>query len=206
LLSINYPKYKLKITEFGKYIFGEDGYFIEDITKLLMYYNLSSYSTGADLWKLIIKEVLFKYNENISKKVLDNEILKNTGCKIRLTGFKGTFSKDSAFGNLNVINIDEGYRLKKIELTDENKYMIAYSLVNELIKYDINRSEYTINEISEIIKWGNAYGWNSSEVQIILEKLANEGIIILNRQLSPVIVKMVIGPKKLLSKIYDLLF
>ena len=203
--SYKQDEYLLELTALGQFIYVEDRYFMENLTKLLMYYNMTSYNGGSDLWKLVIKKILFKYNENLSTQAINNEIEGIIGKNIKLIGFKGCFIENGAFNNLELIDIDTGYKLQSLRLTEENKNLIAYTLVNELYLLDKTRSEYTIEEICSRIEWGKCFGWSATKTQVILEKLADEDLILLNRQLNPVIVKVLLKPNNLLERAYDML-
>ena len=66
--------------------------------------------------------------------------------------------------------------------------------------------EITINQVLEDLKWNRAFGFSYEEILNVLDELASEGIITLNKQLTPMTLIRVKEADTFLPHLYDLIF
>jgi hypothetical protein len=206
-------KYRLEKTDIGEIIHKEDPSIIEEISLFLCHYYLTSVNYGADMWCFIVRNILSKYNNRASESVIMEE-LKNRYKKsnIKLTPFIKSY--EESFSRLSVIKIDDNQNqnsdrtliLSPAKYQNDCLFLYAYTLLDEWEKSFGARSEVVISDISNILKWGKAFGWDPITEFNVLEKIAEKGIIKINKQLSPATVVKISDSISIRSKIYSLLF
>lgn len=203
-------KYTIETTELGKVILNEDAYFLEDISKLICNYFLTSKYFGAIMWSKIIREMPERYGYEIKENLVLKDLHEEFKIQIKLTPFRSCYNSEKSMGTLNFINIEEVNNENIIKFNrnvynDDYIYVYAYTLIKELEELEGNRREFTINEIMQDIAWGKGFIWDEEVALIILEKLSELNIININRQLNPITVIVNKNSKELVNKIYSLL-
>lgn len=203
-------RYKIKSTNLGRVILNEDPYFLEDISKIICNYFLTSKSCGAIMWSKIIREMPDRYGDEIKEILIIKDLYEEFGIQIKLTAFRSCYNSEKSMGTLNCANIEEQnndtiVKLNKNIFNDENIYVYAYTLISELEKLDSTRKEFTINEVLDNISWGKGFIWDEEVSILVLEKLNDLNIINLNRQLNPITIIINKNSEDIINNIYSLL-
>lgn len=204
-------KYYINSTDLGKVIKLEDLYFLEDITKLICHYFLTSKISGAVLWNRIFRDMQYKYGNTLKESMVIRELEEEFNIRINMSPFRTCYKNEKSLESLNLVKFDDSGDDKIISFNrniyDEDAlYIYAYTLVKELEELDQNRKEFTINEIIDELKWNQGFCWDENMAVEILEKITDEGIIKLNRQLSPMTVIINKSSEDILDSLYSLLF
>lgn len=203
-------KYKIKSTTLGRIILNEDPYFLEDISKLICNYFLTSKFYGAIMWNKIIREMPLKYGNEIKESLIIKDLHEEFGIQIKLTAFRSCYNSEKSMATLSLINVEEQndnpiIKLNKNIYNDENIYVYAYTLIRELEKLDNSRKEFTINEILDNISWGKGFLWDEEVSISVLEKLNDLNIINLNRQLNPITIIVNKNSEDIIDSVYSML-
>lgn len=203
-------KYKIKSTSLGRIILNEDPYFLEDISKLICNYFLTSKFSGAIMWNKIIREMPLKYGNEIKESLIIKDLHEEFGIQIKLTAFRSCYNSEKSMATLSLINVEEQnddpiIKLNKNIYNDENIYVYAYTLIRELEKLDNSRKEFTINEILDNISWGKGFLWDEEVSISVLEKLNDLNIINLNRQLNPITIIVNKNSEDIIDSLYSML-
>lgn len=203
-------KYKIKSTSLGRIILNEDPYFLEDISKLVCNYFLTSKSYGAIMWNKIIREMPVRYGNEIKESLIIKDLYEEFGIQIKLTAFRSCYNSEKSMATLSLINVEEQnddsiITLNKNIYNDENIYVYAYTLIRELEKLDNSRKEFTINEILDNISWGKGFLWDEEVSISVLEKLNDLNIINLNRQLNPITIIVNKNSEDIIDSLYSML-
>ncbi|UEL46435.1 hypothetical protein [Terrisporobacter hibernicus] len=203
-------RYKIKSTNLGRTILSEDPYFLEDISKLICNYFLTSKSCGAIMWNKIIREIPERYGNEIKESLITKDLYEEFGIQIKLTAFRSCYNSEKSMATLKFANIEEQQedniiKLNKNIYNDENIYVYAYTLISELEKLDNTRKEFTINEVLQDISWGKGFIWDEEVSILVLEKLNDLSIINLNRQLNPITIIINKNSEDIIDSIYSLL-
>lgn len=183
--KISNGKYMLEVTELGRIVGEEDIYLKEDISKLLLNYNLTDIENGAPQWVYLFK----KFDSDIvfTRELLQNEIDKYFGKLVKLPAVIKTYTE--AFASLELLVENErNFEFKVLDIKDENVYVYAYTLLNSWDMYFKKSKEITFNDVVDVIKWGNPLGFNNMKCLEALELLEEYGVIKLNKLLSPLTV------------------
>lgn len=203
-------KYKIKSTSLGRIILNEDPYFLEDISKLICNYFLTSKFYGAIMWNKIIREMPLKYGNEIKESLIIKDLHEEFGIQIKLTAFRSCYNSEKSMATLSLINVEEQndnpiIKLNKNIYNDENIYVYAYTLIRELEKLDNSRKEFTVNEILDNISWGKGFLWDEEVSISVLEKLNDLNIINLNRQLNPITIIVNKNSEDIIDSLYSML-
>lgn len=203
-------KYKIKSTSLGRIILNEDPYFLEDISKLICNYFLTSKFSGAIMWNKIIREMPLRYGNEIKESLIIKDLYEEFGIQIKLTAFRSCYNSEKSMATLSLINVEEQnddsiITLNKNIYNDENIYVYAYTLIRELEKLDNSRKEFTINEILDNISWGKGFLWDEEVSISVLEKLNDLNIINLNRQLNPITIIVNKNSEDIIDSLYSML-
>lgn len=203
-------KYKIKSTTLGRIILNEDPYFLEDISKLICNYFLTSKFYGAIMWNKIIREMPLRYGNEIKESLIIKDLYEEFGIQIKLTAFRSCYNSEKSMATLSLINVEEQndnpiIKLNKNIYNDENIYVYAYTLIRELEKLDNSRKEFTINEILDNISWGKGFLWDEEVSISVLEKLNDLNIINLNRQLNPITIIVNKNSEDIIDSLYSML-
>ena len=198
--------YQLTRTILGEKIFIEDPFLTEKITKLICHYFLTSEVYGAEQWFFMYRNMQGKYGKKINVTVIKDEVGKFFKKSLKLTPFKGCYVNNLSFSNLNLLNITaQTYEFLNFESMNEYYYAILFCLVSELEQLDKNRKEFTGEEIFNNIKWQLAFNWSEKQAMAFFEKTCNDGLTVLNRQMTPMTILFNVSSDMIVERIYSLL-
>lgn len=209
-------KYLLEKTLLGKKVFLEDGYFQEDISKLLCHYFLTSKYFGAKMWFQIFRKFPTYLGNEISGEYLNVEINKifNLSKDTKLGAFNGTYNKKGSLSSLNLLTVKEDggrlnrgntYIFNKHYYNEEFLFVYMYTLYKDLMSMDNTRKEFTVNEIFNEIMWNRAFVWDEDQAMEILNILEDKELIKMNKQLSPITIIINTTEEELVNKLYSML-
>jgi len=204
-------KYYINSTELGKVVRLEDLYFLENITKLICHYFLTSKISGAVLWSKIFRDMQYKYGNKIKEGIVIRELEEEFNIKIKVSPFNSCYTHEKSLASLNLVKLID---LKEDKIISFNKniydedalYVYAFTLIKELEELDQNRKEFSINEIIYELKWNQGFCWDENMAIEVLEKINDKSIINLNRQLNPMTVIINKSSEDILDSLYSLLF
>ncbi len=200
-------KYKLKRTKLGNIIMREDLGLREEVTQLLCHIRLTSPSTGAFLWKLLIRGILPNYPDGIRFLLLEDELKKQPVFATKKAVNMGPFftTYEISFETFSLIS-----RSKEIltivaqNFKNELLYVYAYALLYEWEQIFPQYDEITADQLSTL-KFAAAFGFADIVAYSILEKLFEKSIIRINGQLSPFTIIKNASSDAMIEKAYSLL-
>lgn len=196
-------KYSLKCTPLGNEIRKQDPGFREALTQMICHVRLTSPTTGAQLWSIIIRDILPKYKNGVQDNVLEDEIRKKISGNVKTGPFYTTY-RDS-FNLLKLlIREQQTTGITPQLLINDFSYVYSYALIYEWQKIFPTDDEISANEL-EKLKFRGAFGWDAQRQYAALERMAELGVIRLNRQLSPFTLFRLTTSDELIAKLYSLL-
>lgn len=211
--SLSDSKYKLQYTELGNKIMEEDPGIMEELTLLLMHCMLTRMHSGAELWSFIINTMLPMHNGKVRKDTAEKEIELRYGKKVNVSPFNGTYV--GLFSQLNLISLtDEGYLQNKHLFNEEFIYLYGLVLYeywdewiqgmeeSEKVKNKVSNTEITAAQLWET-KFRYPFGWSEQEEYHTLEKLHDKGIITLNRQMVPFVLRKAMTKEEVMAELYS---
>lgn len=176
-------KHFIHRTTLGNEIIRQDPGFQEYITQLICHVRLTSPSTGATMWSVILRDILPQYRNGIETNILNDEIAKRNLGKMNMGPFFSTYKN-----GLNLLKIVEKDKkrahLMSLSYIPDCIFVYAYALLYEWEHIFPRTLEITADEIPQL-QFGNTFGWDMQKQYEALEHLCEKGIIRMNRQLSP---------------------
>lgn len=199
--------YYLSLTDLGRVVAQEDPNIIEDITKLLLHYNIADISEGAPHWSYLYKEFSYNYNQEYNIKSIQSrleEYCSKKNCKMTIV--KKSYESE-CFESLRIINIIDQHTIMFNEVFPRMAFynVYAYTLLKDIEKYCKESDEVTIDEIVDDIKWNRPLGLNFDDTLEVLDELDALGYIKLNKQLTPMTIIRLSTASELLERLYSFL-
>lgn len=198
--------YTLSLTPLGQAVIKEDKYLLENVTKLLAHYFITDPNDGALIWSFLYKHLPYRPDGEISGSLINSkflEVFQHDG-KDNLTVVKKSYS-DGFWKNLRMFEWGDDLYLYSQLYNDEYKYLYAYTLLKDWEKYKSTERELTITQLSDELYWYKRLGFDDTEAMNVLDELAADGFISLNKQLHPCTVVRSERSENLTDKLYDLL-
>lgn len=204
--SLEKGVYSLSLTDLGNEVFAQDKYLHEDLTKWLCHYNITRPKLGAAQWAFIVHDAHCGYTQSLSSE----HILKKANQEFELSvSFEEMFGvvkrsyMDGFFSSLNYLEWDEILSFTEHMETPELTYVYGYALLDSWDSLLPSKHEITMTEIEEILGLGKVFGLPPDEVNCVLDSLADEGLVVMNRQLFPASVIRMSEAKEVVSYLYS---
>lgn len=206
-------QYYFVYTYLGKCVMEEDPGLMENLTLLLMHCMLSRKQSGAGLWGYIINELLPKYHYDIKRDNFEKELEMYYEKNVVTAPFNGTYA--GIFNQLGILQINNGGYLMTSH-SYNSEFIYLYSLVlyeywdewingysnEEKEDYKISDKEITSVQLSQI-GYRLPFGWSEQEEYHSLEAMHDKGVIVLNRQMSPFIVRRITSKEEITTLLYS---
>lgn len=206
-ISSQRGRFKLIRTKNGIIIMKEDLGLREEVTQLLCHVRLTSPTTGAFLWSLLIRGILPNYPNGIKFLLLKDELKKQPVFATKKAANIGPFytTYHESFDTFNLIAKTKDI-LKIIPQTFKKEllYVYAYALLYEWERAFPQNNEITVDELSTL-KFAAAFGFEDTLKYQVLEKLSEKRIIRINGQLSPFTIIKNASSEAMVEKAYSLL-
>jgi len=196
--------YSLTRTKLGEIVYYEDPGLQENLSIMLCHCMILRMKQGADVWSIIFKKVLPMYRKGISKDLLLKELEKYFDNKINKKNFAPFLgSYEDMFSTLRILEVStESIIEDTLQYNKEFIFLYAYVLWEYW-----NESFTEQDEISSIqleqLSFGKAFGWDVQTEYIILEHLADKGLIRMNRQLMPYTILKLVDKDTLVERLYS---
>lgn len=210
LIRYTYDKgsgcYLLNLTELGNEIFAQDKYLQEELTKWICHYNLSRPEKGAAQWAYIVHRAHCGFLQSVSSELLLQKANQEFGVKIP---FKEMFSvvklsyTEGVFAPLHFVEWTDKLEFEEHIESPELVYAYGYALLNSWDDMFPEKEEITMNEVVEKIGIGRVFGFPPDEINCVLDSLANEGVIAINRQLFPATILRIAKTDEMISNLYS---
>ena len=207
----NAGEFYLSYTDLGKCVLKEDATLLEKLSLLLLHIMLVRKYSGADVWSYIFMDIFPKYDTVVPLKYISKEIELKFGDNVDLNPFKKSYQE--LFATLKLFSVEENeLHLNKLRIDEDYVYLYAvalYKFWDEWLEYSTDDEVQTASSMeitaSALKKTGfrEAFLWNERDEYDVLELLASEGIIDLNRQMVPITIRRVVEYTFLLEKLYS---
>ena len=205
-ISISKNKYRLICTPLGRIIKTEDIGIQEEVSQLLCHARITSPTTGAVLWSVIIRNILPNYQNGIRLILLEDELKKIpcfTNGKIKSGPFFSTYEKSFEAFKLISKNKDTLSVISQV-YKNELFYVYVYTLLYEWEQVYPDNNEISSVEF-EGLKFAGTFGFSGAIVNQVLERISEKSLIKINGQLSPFTIIKIAKSDDILSLIYSLL-
>lgn len=184
-------KYQISLTDLGREVYVQDPYLHETLTKWLCHYGISRKEYGAPQWSFLIHDGNLGFIQGISPErimsqassIFESNVTFDEAFSVLRRSYMNGF-----FAELHYLTVEEDsgeYHFIESYEKDEFLYLYAYAILNNWDARFPDQSEITVLELMEDLSFGKQFGLTDDSVGEVLEKLSEEGIIAINRQLYP---------------------
>lgn len=196
--------YTLSLTELGKVVMREDKYLFENVTKMLAHYFIASPHNGALIWSFLYDNLPYRLDDSISNELVNSkffEIFQHDG-KDNLNVVKKSYM-EGFWQSLRLMDWTDGLCLNGQFYNGDFLYVYAYTLLRDWEQQKSDERELTITQIFDELCWSKRFGLDDTEAMNVLDELAAEGYISLNKQLHPCTVVRLEHSENLIDRLYD---
>lgn len=200
--------YSLVLSQLGKEVFSQDCFLHENLTHWICHYCISREEVGAPQWAYIVHTGHSGYSQVNSSPY---HLTKVNDLYRANVGFEEMFGVvrrsyiEGFFSDLNYINWDDGIEYIEHVERPELLFVYAYALFDSWERRFPNRKEITITELIASIELGKIFNLSEVEIDSILDELAYEGLIKVNRQLYPGTIIRLSSSSEIIPRVYSLL-
>lgn len=208
LLSFEFEKgiYALGLTEIGREVYLQDPYLHENLTKWMCHYGISRKDFGAPQWYYIVHEGHSGfYREDTSEFHLSraNTLFSSNVSFEEMFGVVKRSYSEGCFSTINYLSWDEKVSYRPHSYNPELLYVYALSILKSWDFFFPEKKEITVDDLTQYIEPGKVFNLSEEEIDCILDEMAYEGIVSINRQLFPATIIRTSEERELQPKLYS---
>ena len=200
--------YSLQLTPLGEEVFVQDPYLHEDLTAWLCHYGMTKRGSSAPQWEYIAHSAHPGFGEKVSQDRLFS--LASTWCDVSTANMlKKVFSvvktsyTEGCFEHLNYLEWDTSITFFEHQEKFDLAFVYAYALLDSWDYLFSDKQEITDYELKEELGFNKIFGLNEDECNYVIDSLADEGIIMVNRQLYPATIIRTSNLTSVISRLYS---
>lgn len=204
-------KFEISCTPLGNCVKTEDPGLFEKLTLLAMHCMITRPWNGAALWSYIFQVMFPKYHFRITANQFAKEIELQFGSGVKIAPFNGCYQ--DLFRPLRVLDFDDdNLSLSAQKIDPDFVYLYAFVLFTYWDEWLSNSSkddskmasseEITANHL-KMIGFRNPFGWDERTEYHVLELMAANNLIALNRQMIPFTLRRTTDLNFLLQMLYS---
>jgi len=211
--------WKLSLSALGQTVFAQDAGLNEQLTVWLLHLMLSRRSDlndpaigVADAWFALFAEGAFRlgkcfkqvdYLAFLQERHGDKAILKTLSSLVLRSYFE-----PRAFGGAGIFQtaLDKGEQsYKRLEAPFQTHFFPAYAVYFYLLWDDLfsDREQLAFDEFSEQTRWPTLFTWEESRSVILLNWMADRGLIQLDRHTGSAVVLRLKMTEHVIAKLYE---
>lgn len=195
-------------TALGEHIYRSDPFLSEPLTQLLCHVNICREHGGADLWHYLFCKAARHLGHVIPNKQLESALSREFGVKrVNVSPLRTCYTNQKCLGSLSLVSIDNSgnWNLHPHEYRSELRYAYAYHLFDLWDQKSSGTLEVPVDEMIDSWHWASPYLWDTTTGLNAMDRLADLGVISLNRQLSPITVVRIADKSTVLANLFRLL-
>lgn len=196
--------FSLKRTKLGEVVSMEDPGLQEELTILLCHAMMMRDIGGADVWRAVLKKILPLYHSEMKKDTLIKELEHLFDGKVNRKNFAPFLSSyEGMFAGLNILFMEgDNIKINSLPYNKEFIYLYAYVLFEYWDELFAGVEEISSVQL-ETLNFGKVFGWDTKEEYEILEYLSDNGLVRLNRQLTPYTILRLADKDIVLERLYS---
>lgn len=183
--------YSLKLTPLGREVYSQDPHLHEKITVWLCHYGMTKKESIAPQWEYLVQSAHPGFGEVLSQKYLFSSAamwcevpVENMSKKV-FSVVKSSYGEGGCFQPLRFLTWNDDIEFNEQSEKYDMLYVYAYALLDSWERLFPDKREITEIELKEEIGFNKIFGFGEEEFGDVLNLLADEGIISVNRQLFP---------------------
>lgn len=200
--------YSLFLTPLGQVVFAEDHYLHEALSCLICHYGMTRRESGAPQWEFLMHNAYPGLGVELSEERLFTlagvwcDIPKESMTKKVFSVVKGSYMK-GCFEKLNFLTWKKHIVFHEQSERPELIFVYAYALYDSWDRLLPNKREIIVTDMKNVIGFDRIFGFNEDELNSVIDALAFEGILTVNRQLFPATLIRIYDKESILSKLYS---
>ncbi|MFI3254047.1 MAG: hypothetical protein R3Y63_06870 [Eubacteriales bacterium] len=204
--SLTQGVHALSPTPLGQEVLAQDSYLQEDLTRWLCHANVTSPVSGAPQWKFLVHQAHNGFHETQSN---DFFIEKGQELFPLALGFSEIFGvtrrcyQDGCFAPLGFLDWEEHLSYLPQNNQYDLLYLYGYTLLTQWELLFPDQREITLPLFQQDIGLARTFGLSEEIESQVLDDLAGEGILSVNRQLHPPTLIATSQSMALLPKLYS---
>lgn len=195
-----------RLTAFGRRVFLEDPYLKEPISQWVAHLNLCSPLTGADLWYHSFCQATPVLGMRFKREKLDDYLkLTYTNRRSGLIGpLLRTYEDEAALLRCGAVRVENGEVVRKAAPL-EPEFAFAYGawLLQLMADHFPDADQVALGELEERAGWRTIPGWDASQAQRALVLQENKGMMEVDRNMSPWLLRARSSSQEAWTKLYD---
>lgn len=200
--------YSLNLTALGEEVFVQDPYLHEDLSLWLCHYGLTKRNSLAPQWEYLVHFTHPGFGEKISQERMFT--LAGTWCDVSQDNMlKKVFSvvkncyTEGCFQRLNYLEWDGSIEFHEHPEKFDLIFAYAYALLESWECVFPDKQEITDFELKNELGFDKIFGLNEDECNYVVDSLAYEGFITVNRQLFPATIIRISNSENVISQMYS---
>ncbi|ANU09616.1 hypothetical protein BBH88_04545 [Planococcus antarcticus DSM 14505] len=200
-------KYYLSLTALGEVIYQEDPFLTEDLSKIICHCEMTNKYSSTLLWSYLFNKYIPVSGEIFSQSSFSNAVTREfDSSKVNLSPLRSFYTAERSFASLSFLSIEnDKFIISAHPINRVYRFVYAYLLLKNWEIHLPTQSEITFTEITDTLGFGNSFVWNEDTVMEVLELLQDQGVVVVNRQLSPITIIKQVSSDYCLSKLYNFL-
>lgn len=201
--------YSLKLTDLGEEVYEQDPYLHEELSKWLCHYGISRSISGAPQWAFMVNEAHPGFIQGITPECLLSQTSSVFEGNVTFEEAFGVVKRsylDGFFSSLEYLYInDENGEIQFTEMSEREEllFVYAYALMSSWDSILPDKREITLIELNEDLSFGKIFGLNDDSIGEVLDELADEDILSVNRQLFPATIIRTSDVTELIPRLYS---
>ncbi len=193
-----------KLTLFGKEVLKEDPQFSLNLTQWVCHSFMCDKTYGCDIWLTFFED----WKKSEVRKISQLEKIYNIK-KSKYTPLLSMYNNEEEFSSSRIIyssdNEKQEYHRNSAPIYLENFPAYGALIVHYLLNY-FDKDQVSINEFDEKIGFSNIFGWDSAELEMIINAVASLGYIKISSQLDPKCLQALVPEEFVWKMLYSELF
>lgn len=206
--SVEKGIYRLSLSRLGEEVFMQDKYLHENLTHWLCHYNIARLEIGAPQWVYIVHYGFSGFYQSNTSDYHLNKANKLYGTSVDFEEMFGVVKRsysDGFFSDLNYLRWGENVEYVEHIERPELLFVYGYAILDMWSSLFPNKREISFIDLTQQMGIGKVFNLGDGEIESILERLADEGLLKLNRQLYPMTIISLSTIDDITPRLYSLL-
>lgn len=206
--SLDNSVYSLQLTPLGEEVFVQDPYLHEDLSCWLCHYGMTKRHSSAPQWEYLTHSAHPGFGNKISQERLFS--IAGTWCGVSqanmlkkvLSVVKSSYT-EGCFEKLDFLAWDTTIEFHEHSEKFDLAFVYAYALLDSWERIFPDKQEITDFNIKNELGFDKIFGFNEDECNYVIDSLAYEGFITVNRQLYPATIIRTSNSTSIISQLYS---
>ena len=195
--------YTLNATQLGQHVYAEDSYLLEGLSRNICHYYLISKQDGAPQWSYLFHSLPHLLDRGVDYEFAKERADAFFGFPVDL-GIVYNSYQTGMFEPLNILGgNDKELVFNRGYISKQLTPVYAYTLLDTWEHVLPQQREIPLPDILNVLGWGTAFGFDGTDISMVIDALADEQYIQVNRQLYPVTVIRFAQSHELLDRLYS---